>query len=831
MVSVQQSTFTFSTSDFPNHELTVLGFDGEEQVNSSYRFSIELASFLDHDDLPQLNDCLPGNSAILTIDPHSATPRAVRGWIQNVRINPAAKLGENHRVTLTLVPKLELLKLRTNSRIFQEKSVREIVTEIFQNWKLSHEWRLSSEYEKKLYCTQYQESDFEFVTRLLASEGIFFYFEHASPHDDAVGETPEKLILLDNHAAYSTLAFQTKKITQDSSLLVMSNGQADPELNEMLDFQKYSQLAPESFLLSDYDFRKPNLKVRAARELPKPWQSVLGKEMGAKLLQTYMHADLGEDESEKSLPEISESKASLMLEQSRNRASFCTGKTICYHLTPGHIFQLDNHPTFAVNRDYVVSRVTHKGRSPDPHQSGGEPYENTFECTETEINLRPNVPHERQRQVTETAIVVGGGSDEIYTDSFGRIKVQFHWDLQGSNNDHSSCWLRVSQPWSGASWGTQFIPRVGMEVLVTFLGGDVDRPLVTGCLYNGTHPTPFELPEEKTRSGIRTQSTSGTGGFNELSFQDQSGNEQVFLRAEKDYDQFVKNNFTTSVGDKHYMFVKGEQQLNVGGEQKCTIQGKQNLFIEKDHMMTVKGSSLQAISGNLDTRVSCMLNTRVDGQARFQSTGDVYSEIKADKTLCVEGHLTTVVGQHDAQKTATMHVEGSHHLYSSARTEIVAEKGLVIRCGKSTIRLTPESIEINSPSIFITSDDVAVQAEKTMKLVAKKEQLFKSDKLMLKAEQSSLALNKMAKLDGQLVKINCGPDPVDDEMPDAEPIKPTTVSLVDEDGKPVPKQRFIMVFPDGTERSGFLDDDGKAELELEESGEIIFPDVDEPKQS
>lgn len=258
------------------------------------------------------------------------------------------------------------------------------------------------------------------------------------------------------------------------------------------------------------------------------------------------------------------------------------GTTTCRRLAPGHAFELSEHPTSSLEGEYVVTYVRHRGQQPYRGRTNEDvTYEAAFRGVAAAIAVRPSRRPRRLQQVVETAIVTGPPGEEIHVDAMGRIKIQFHWDRLDHGDDRSSCWVRVVQPWAGNAWGSQFIPRVGMEVLVGFVAGDVDRPVVIGSLYNGARPVPFGLPDRKTQSGIRTVSTPGGHGSNILRFDDAAGEEQIYVHAEGTLDEEVRRDHT----------------LTVGGNYTKAVQGNAVTAIEQNHVLHVSGRQLIQIDG------------------------------------------------------------------------------------------------------------------------------------------------------------------------------------------------------------------------------------------
>ena len=421
-----------------------------------------------------------------------------------------------------------------------------------------------------------------------------------------------------------------------------------------------------------------------------------------------------------------------------------------------------------------------------------------------------------------------GAGDDIHTDDLGRIKVKFHWDLSDREDDSASCWLRVAQSWAGTHFGAQFIPRVGDEVIVTFLGGDADRPIVTGSVYNGTHPNPFDLPDQKETSGFRTQTTPGGSGYNELSFCDRAGEERIYLRAERDLIEEVEQDHKLTVARDQTLAVTGAQTFTVGQGQVLKVGGEQIITVQGSQQMTATGSGMLAYGGDADFQIGRQLTTRVDGRERREVRGQANALYRDDCVTKVLGHHTTIVGEHDAQRAFNVHVEGSATSYSSGSMLMSSEKDIEIRVGESVIRITEEGIELAAPSLRINGDAFELRANETLTMEAPDQVTMKSKKVLMESESAFLGLAKVAKLKGEFVKLNCEDDPVDELDPPEEPTL-TTIELKDEDGKPIPNQRFVLVLPDGSEKTGTLDEEGKAELEVEESGDIIFPDVHDPR--
>ena len=517
-----------------------------------------------------------------------------------------------------------------------------------------------------------------------------------------------------------------------------------------------------------------------------------------------------------------------ILEQSRRREHVARGASFCARLHPGRRFALEDHPQEHVNREYVLTSVEHRGVARPSADAVPRPavYRNTFQCAPAEVPFVPPRPRHRVIQTCLTATVVGPGAEDIHVNAKGEIKVRFHWDRSGRGED-SSCWIRTMHAWGGTSWGTQFIPRVGMEVVVGFDEGDPDRPLVLGSVYNATHPTAFLLPNQKTRSGIRTRSSPDRNGFNELSFDDAAGSEQIYLHAERDFDSVVKHDRTARILNDDRTDVTHDRAVRVSGAQATRVTGDRTTELGSDDHLRVEGSRHVAVHRDSNERVGGRRDLHVQGRDRVEIAGEQRTVVHGEVVHEVRGAATMLVGRHDQKRSCTLAVEGVTQVTGSEVIDIASDKEIVLRCGKSTIRIGPEEIEIASPKVTVRGKDARLLlSEGKAKLKAKSLwQVVSEDKVVLKSSGASLGLGSEAKLDGAKVLLN-SPEQASDDIQASEP-EPTKIELVDQDGNPIPYQRFRIELGDGSHYTGFLDENGKAEVDIEGSGEILFPELTE----
>jgi type VI secretion system secreted protein VgrG len=830
-------TFELFTSATAASDLRVTEWSCVEAVCEPFR--LELSATCEVSRAEELASTLLGQAATFAMRTTAGGDNARRGVVVESHVDGGVD-GTNGRLRIVIAPRLALMDMKVHSRIFQAVTTKEIIEKLLEPWQLVSEFQLASSHHKRSYCTQYRETDLAFLKRICALEGLGFFLAH-EPLGDDESDNPasEKLVFVDE--AHFCPPIPDPAEGSGGSTLEHSSERFGVAEYELSGFGLARAVRTELVRLGDFDFRRPGLSLSALSGLSKDQRSPIGDALGGEMLASYLHADRGEFEEEGSASEIDETVASIRLAQLRQRAQVGRARSRCQRLSPGRVFRLDHHPMGGLNGSYVVTRVEHQGRIPEGDQEEGpiETYENRLECVPSSILTRPTMGPPPIQQAMETATVVGPKDEEIHVDEHGRVKVQFHWDLEGKRDDKSSCWLRVSQPWAGANWGAQFLPRIGAEVLVGFIGGDIDRPVVMGSLYNGVRPTPYRLPAEVTKSGFRSQSTPGGEGFSELTFDDDKGRENMLLRAQRDFTHIVENNYELSIKSGEKVNVQGASERSILGDSKTTISGEGQAAFAKSYQMTVQGSHAVSVNGDSESSIAGNRITRIEGKEQLELEGfqATYRDSQIERVL---GHLVTVVGQQDAHKSHTVHVEGSASQFATGTTEITSDKEIVLRVGESSLRLTPEGIELVTKKVLLhaeevqaeAKDKIAVFAEKNIALHAEQLTFLGSKKVVLKGEEGQLQLDKNARLDGTQVKLNCQPDPVDEESPpEYEPPKKTTICLNDEDGKAMPGRRYVIVLADGSERAGMLDENGKAEVYIEEDAKVIFPDADQPRKA
>ncbi len=502
--------------------------DGEEGISEIFHYSLRLRSEDGNVDFKKL----VGQKVTVTIIQHNGTERHINGVV--TRFMQGDFDGKMTTYHAEIRPWLWELMLTANSKIFQNLSVLDIVSAVFSDMGFTDfSVRTIMTYKPREYCVQYQETAFAFVSRLMEDEGIFYFFEHEDgKHTLVIADD------MDAHQSCPGLAYARMRYA--------SIGDKTDD-NFITRCTLEQQMIPTKYAVDDYNFETPESDLLT---------SVDGKEKGNFRVYEYpgKFANSGEGET------ISDKR----IEMCELPQKLLKGQGFCRAFIAGYKFELQEHERGDVNDTYVLGRVSIRA-----DQDG---YENEFEAFPAKVPFRPPRTATKPRiPGTQTAVVVGKKGEEIWPDEYGRVKVQFHWDQEGKKDENSSCWVRVTQMWAGKNWGTLFIPRIGAEVIVSFLEGDPDRPIITGTVYNASQVVPYSLPGEKTKSTMKTNSSLGGGGFNEFRFEDKKGSEEIYFHGEKDWNIDIKNNKNQNIGNNETLSVAQNRTKTIGFNQFETI--------------------------------------------------------------------------------------------------------------------------------------------------------------------------------------------------------------------------------------------------------------------
>ncbi|MDD2050814.1 type VI secretion system tip protein VgrG, partial [Pseudomonas putida] len=554
-------------------DFKVLAFSGTEAISTLYAIHIELVSEYPDFDL----ESLLSQPAFLRF---GLNGEGLHGRIEDVRVEePGTRLTRYH---LTLVPALHYLQFSHNQRIFQHLTVPQIIAQVLQGHGIqadAYSFHVRNSPVRE-YCTQYFESDYQLLQRLCSEEGIAWHHQH-SPDG-------HRLVFTEDQTFFPKLG---------ATPYQQGTGQVadEPVISQ---FSRRFNTRTTTVTRRDYDLKRPSRLV----------ENRVTAEFKPALEDYHYPTPIDTEERGKQL-------ARRALERHRIDYQLVEGKSDQPNLRSGHFFDLCEHPRKACNDLWLLLSVSHEGKQPQvleeaassekpPKDGFSQGYRNNFSAIPWDVFYRPPLVTRKSVLVSQTARVTGPEGEEIFCDEHGRVKVEFHWDRAALNSDKSSCWLRVSSSWAGEGFGAVTIPRIGMEVVVTYLEGNPDQPLITGCVPNTRTAVPYPLPANKTKTVLRSRSSPAGGGYNELSIEDRAGQEKIYLRAQRDLEQKIEN----------------DSQLEVGHERRETIKGNSIVVLEAEDQRSVTADRKVELKANDHLQVASSSHTRV-GQTLVVEAG------------------------------------------------------------------------------------------------------------------------------------------------------------------------------------------------------------------
>jgi len=683
----RENRFLFVETPLGPDKLLLESYTGREAMSELFSFQLELVSENLAIDFAKL---LGSGITFGVAGLGNAEKRCIHGIVTAFSQLPTRARVARYRATVS--PSIWKLTRTQHSRIFQQLSVPDIVQKVLAGFAV--ESNVHRTYEPREYCVQYRESDFEFVSRLMEEEGIFYFFEHS--------EGSDKLIIDDSPLAHKNIP-GTSTLTYDE----IEGGERD-ELC-IFDWQKTQHWDSGKVTLRDHCFIAPNNTFEQQQGiLPDVQVGKVSHELNVAgndpQMEIYEYPGGyarhfeggGGDQAASNIGQDGQEAARTAIGRIEAAQFVIRGQSNVYDLIPGYRFTLAHH--FNGDGDYVVTSVTHsaaeggmaseRGAKQEPH------FSNIFTCIPFAITFRPQrATPKPQVRGCQTAYVVGPDGEEIYTDEYGRIKVQFHWDRQGVKNDKSSCWVRVASYWAGKMWGAFHLPRIGQEVVVDFLEGDPDRPIVVGSVYNAENMPPYALPDNKTQSTIKSRSSKegSADNFNEIRFEDKKGSEEVYFQAEKDLNSLIKNDETRDV--KHDRKVKIEHDdskdvthdltLTVGHNRTGTVTNDDALTVNHDRTATIANNDSETIGkdqtrtvGGKSTSTVAQNNTEtVGGNESVTIAGSQTVTIAASESHTTGASRTTTVGAADSTTvaaTVTLNAGGGVTIMSGGPISITA---------------------------------------------------------------------------------------------------------------------------------------------------------------
>jgi type VI secretion system secreted protein VgrG len=612
--------------DDGQHPLLLFQLSAHEELSRPFEYVADLLSEQDNIDPNKLL----GESMTILVRLADGRTRYFNGLVSNFSYRGSRGSYSSYHAVLR--PWIWFLRRNVDCRIFQEVTVRDVFEKVVKDTHgfSDYSFSLTEQYKKREYCVQYRESDFDFVSRLLEEEGIFYFFEHE--------QNKHTMVLGDSYSAYKPIEGST-----GTDIPYRAPGEAGVDLEHIFEWNIRHELQSTTVALDDFDFTKPRVDLLKT--------STVARQHAKAEYEVYDYPGRYLEASD------GEFTAKVRIEELQSNFKRLAGAGDQRGMSPGKLFNLTEypykdpagHPRASENAEYVLLKTEIEVESGEVEQMAKEAenrYVVKFVCLPSRDPFRP--ARKTAKPVVygpQTALVVGKSGEDIWTDKYGRVKLQFHWDREGKSDENSSCWVRVSQAWAGSNWGSIHIPRIGQEVVVSFLEGDPDRPLITGRVYNEDMMPPYPLPDNQTQSGLMSRSSKGGTAelFNEIRFEDKAGEEMIYFHGQKDFERVVENNDTLKVGSAEAE--DGTQTIEIWKDRKAEIKtgndslkvsaGERTVEAAKKITLKVGGSTITiepakislsspeiSIQGNAKVAASAPM-TEVSGSATLTLSGGI----------------------------------------------------------------------------------------------------------------------------------------------------------------------------------------------------------------
>lgn len=686
-----------------------------EQLAQPYSIEMELLSPDEHLDF----DKILGRPMHIDIALDDGGSRYFHAYI--VEFAQTGRLGTYATYRARCAPWLWFLTRTFDCRIFQDKTAPEIIKEIFREHGFTDfQDKLTKSYRKRDYCVQYRESDFNFVQRLMEEEGIYYYFTHkASSHS---------LVLADSYSGHeSTSGYET----------IFYYPPSDNEVREkdhIHDWRQQRNIQSGKYVVTDYDFTKPRAKLETQyvqkRNFPNSEYEVFDYPGGYTAVADGDHY------------------VRARLEALQQQSERFDGIGNARGQATGYLFKLAGYPRKDQNKEYLVIGARYELHAGE-YESLERAPERDFLCTFQAINAK--VPFKTAMTTLkprvggpQTASVTGPDGEEIFTDKYGRVKVQFHWDREGQRDEKSSCWVRVSQIWAGKNWGWITIPRIGQEVVVDFLEGDPDQPLITGRVYNQDNMPPYDLPANKTQSGIKTRSSrnGSPDNFNEIRFEDKKGSEQLYIHAEKNQDIVVENDETHFVGHNRTKTIDHDERTHVKNDRTETVDNNETITIGNDRTESVGSNESISIGSNRTESVGSNESISIGKDRTKAVTGNESVSIGKDQSFNIGASRSANVSRDDSlsvggnrsgqiSKNDDLSVGGNRSASVGKNDTLSVAKNLTIDAGDQiTIKTGSASITMKKDgTIVIKGKDITLEGSGKINAKASGDVVIKGSKV------------------------------------------------------------------------------------------------------
>jgi type VI secretion system secreted protein VgrG len=777
---------------------------GHEAVSELFVYELEMDS-TEH--RVAYADILGTNATARVVQPGGET-RYWNGFITRFRQAGVSRDGlAIYRAQM--VPWLWFLTRTADCRMFQNQTVPEIIETVLGDFGFAdYRLELSDAYPQREYCVQYRETAFNFLSRLMEEEGIFYYFAHENGrHDLVIADSRSRL---GAWPGYEEVPFLGPGASVTPGEVISA-------------WNAEYRVVTGAYAQTDYNFRTPStsLRTNAGQERS---HAQAGYEV-------YDYPGLYEDF------DAGTRYSRTRLEELQWQHEVYRAISNARGIAPGHLLKVTGHPQTAAETEFLVVSAEYRiwpGVSAEGHHQDEE-YVCEFSAIKADEPFRP--PRRTPKPLVEgpqTAVVVGPAGEEIYTDEYGRVVVQFHWDREGQANENSSCWIRVAQVWAGRNWGAMFLPRIGQEVIVEFLEGNPDRPIITGRVYHAQNPPPYPLPDEKTKSTLKSLSSKGGGGFNEVRFEDKKGQEQLFIHAQKDMDTRVGSQSRLSVGSNLHETVGGEKDGVKCGDRRMQVYQDQHLKVHRNLSEHVGGDMQLQVGGidgpgNQDIVIKAQKKELVEGDCHHHVKGNRKEKVDLDQSLTVGMNQHEKVGmKHALEAGQEIHLKGGMRIVIEAGMQLSLKgPGGFVDIGPAGVTIQGTLVNINSGGAAGSGAGASPQAPEDPKAASPTAPTVAAD--AAPGAVSTAQATPASSGQGGTDSVEVQPGGGGEEGEEATEAHWIIIELKDGQGNPVPDEPYRLKLPDGTVQEGRLNSNGKAEIRgITTPGQcqVCFPERD-----
>ncbi len=657
-------------------KLYLKSFHGQEECSRLFHYTLELFS----DDTWIEPKAIVGQNITVVLKYPDDSERFFNGVVSRFVYQGTGDRYSLYRAEM--VPALWLLTRTADCQIFQDLTIPDILEKVFDEHGLSgYKLNLTKSYPTREYCVQYRETAFNFVSRLMEQYGLFYFFRH--------DEQQHILVVGDDISVYEDC--QEKELTFRRDIA--------GHFDLITGWEHQFEYRPGKWAHTDYNFETPKLDLKADAQTTVD-------------LEKNKDYEIFDYPGEYAKKDEGDAIVQVRMEEDEVPHEVVAGTSVCRSFTPGGKFQVKEHVSDEESgKNYVIASVSHSATSSD-YATGGAPvgatYSNRFTCVPDTVPLRPaRITPKPVVQGAQTAVVVGPPGEEIWPDKYGRVKVQFFWDRYGKKDDKSSCWIRCMQPAAGRQWGGMSVPRIGQEVVVSYLEGDPDRPLITGLVYNADQMPAYPLPDEKTKTYLKTNSSKGGEGHNEIRIEDKKGDEQIYIHAERDMECRVNNDSLERIYGNRHQIIGYDKDGTKGGDQRELIYQDKHLNVKRHQMDHTEGNYQLLVGkgeasdgGNLDVVVEKDKSELIEGDSHVQVKGSRNEQVGAQHSLKAMAHHEKLDNDF-AIEAQTVHIK--------AGMTLVLEAGMQIslKVGGNFVDVSVAGVAINGTPVLINSGGAA----------------------------------------------------------------------------------------------------------------------------